>query len=111
MKKRQMLAPSWRAIAPERPQWRPLADLARAAGSGLQDREAAPTSREHLRRRFFLALELRLTQENYVDWLRNEPDVDRQCLAEEEAFLVCLQERVLRAQAALKESAILGAGC
>ena len=98
-------------MAPYRPQWRSLAELARSADRGLQDGEAGPTSREHLRRRFFLALELRLTQENYVAWLRSEPDVDAQCLAEEEAFLVCLQERVQRAQAALRESAIPDAGC
>ena len=51
-----------------------------------------------------LLVGLRLTQVKYVAWLHQEQQVDAQYLAEEEAFLVCLVERVRRALAALRKT-------
>ena len=90
------------------PEWIPLADLIeRPAGRPAhhdQDIEAAGASHDHLRWRLVLLVGLRLTQVKYVAWLHQEQQVDAQYLAEEEAFLVCLVERVRRALAALRKT-------
>lgn len=92
-------------------EWIPLADLiARAAGRQARlDRDidqnlVGATPRDRLRWRLVLLVGLRLTQEKYVAWLRSEPHVDAQYLAEEEAFLDCLIERIHHAMAALRKA-------
>ena len=77
------------AERPARAQARLDADLARC---------------DRLRWRLVVLLGLCRTQEKYVTWLRSERRVNTQYLAEEEAFLARLRERVPRTLAALKEA-------
>ena len=89
------------------PTWIPLADLTThpASRQAHHDRgiEAAGVSHDQLRWQLVLLVSLRLTQEKYVAWLRQEPRTDGQYLAEEEAFLACLVGQVRRTLAALRK--------
>lgn len=87
-------APAWET--PSAPAEQP------AGAQGCLDADLA--RRDRLRWKLVVLLGLRLTQEKYVIWLRSEGLVDTQYLAEEEAFLARLRERVQGILAALKKA-------
>ena len=108
MEKDTLTEPEERDLDLPTPRWIPLSDRIKRPVAGQtppeQTIEVAGASREHLRWRLVLLVGLRLTQEKYVAWLRQEPQVDAQCLAAEEVFLAYLVNRVRRAVAALKKA-------